>query len=77
MLRVERQIERQHCGSRATASAGVLVKLGRSEITIRDFEMLLSGQCTPKLDVPAWTAPASGLFLEGVRYPDAAFTVRR
>ena len=47
---------------------GVLVKVGRGEITIEEFQKLLAGRCDPKLDVAAWTAPASGLFLEEVRY---------
>lgn len=50
---------------------GVLVKLGLGEITMADFEKLLSGQSDPKLDVAGWTAPAAGLFLEAIRYPDA------
>jgi tRNA pseudouridine38-40 synthase len=48
--------------------AGVLVKLGKGEITEADFDRLLKARCSPKLDVAAWTAPASGLFLDGVRY---------
>lgn len=47
---------------------GALVKLGRNEITFEDFEQLLEARCAPKLDVAAWTAPSSGLFLEEVRY---------
>lgn len=47
---------------------GVLVKLGAGEITNEDFARLLEGQTDPKLDVAAWTAPASGLFLERVIY---------
>jgi tRNA pseudouridine38-40 synthase len=47
---------------------GVLVKLGAGQIKIDDFEQLLSGRCDPRLDVAAWTAPSSGLFLEDVRY---------
>ena len=47
---------------------GVLVKLGKGEITEADFRNLLAGKCDPKLDVAAWTAPASGLFLESVKY---------
>ncbi len=47
---------------------GVLVKLGKREITMGNFEKLLSGRVDPKLDVAAWTAPASGLFLEKVGY---------
>lgn len=47
---------------------GVLVKVGKGEVTLEEFEKLLGGRCDPKLDVAAWTAPASGLFLEEVRY---------
>lgn len=47
---------------------GVLVKLGKGEITTADFEQLLNARCDAKLDVAAWTAPASGLFLESVKY---------
>jgi tRNA pseudouridine38-40 synthase len=47
---------------------GVLVHLGRGEITAEDFRQLLEGRPDPRLDVAAWTAPASGLFLEEVRY---------
>jgi tRNA pseudouridine38-40 synthase len=49
---------------------GVLVRLGRGEITEGDFSALLEGQTSSALDVAAWTAPASGLFLERVVYPD-------
>jgi tRNA pseudouridine38-40 synthase len=47
---------------------GALVKLGKGEIAMEDFEQLLAGRCRPSLDVAAWTAPASGLFLETVQY---------
>jgi tRNA pseudouridine38-40 synthase len=47
---------------------GVLVKVGTGEVSQADFRKLLSGRCDPKLDVAAWTAPASGLFLERVDY---------
>jgi tRNA pseudouridine38-40 synthase len=47
---------------------GVLVRLGRGEITPEDYRQLLEGRADPRLDVAAWTAPASGLFLEDVRY---------
>lgn len=53
---------------------GALVKLGSGEITTEDFSSLLEGETNPKLDVAAWTAPASGLFLERVIY--AAETIR-
>ena len=49
---------------------GVLVKVGKAEMTIYEFERLLKGQIDPSMDVAAWTAPASGLFLESVVYPD-------
>jgi tRNA pseudouridine38-40 synthase len=49
---------------------GVLVRLGRGEIAEDDFARLLQGQTNSKLDVAAWTAPASGLFLESVVYPE-------
>ncbi len=48
---------------------GALVKLGLGEITADDFSGLLAGKRNPKLDVAAWTAPASGLFLDRVIYP--------
>lgn len=47
---------------------GTLVKVGKSEVSVEEFRELLSGKKNPKLDIAAWTAPASGLFLEGVRY---------
>ena len=49
---------------------GVLVKVGKGEITIEDFQRLLQRDADPSMDVAAWTAPASGLFLESVDYPD-------
>jgi tRNA pseudouridine38-40 synthase len=49
---------------------GVIVKVGKGEISEADFAQLLAGRSDPKLDVAAWTAPASGLFLEEVRYPE-------
>ncbi len=47
---------------------GTLVKVGKREITAEDFGKLLDGRCDPKFDIAAWTAPASGLFLEEIRY---------
>jgi len=49
---------------------GVLAKLGKGEIVPQEFAGLLEGQAKPSLDVAAWTAPASGLFLERVEYRD-------
>lgn len=54
--------------------AGALVKLGKGEITMDDFEALLRAEKRPDLDVAAWTAPASGLFLERVNYPEPGRT---
>jgi tRNA pseudouridine38-40 synthase len=47
---------------------GVLVKLGRHEVDEDSFSLLLNGESDPQLDVAGWTAPASGLFLESIRY---------
>ena len=47
---------------------GVLVKVGTGEVTLDDFGGLLEAKTNPKLDVAAWTAPASGLFLEWMEY---------
>ncbi len=47
---------------------GVLVRVGKGEVNIEEFRGLLEGRADPKLDVAAWTAPASGLFLERVDY---------
>jgi tRNA pseudouridine38-40 synthase len=47
---------------------GVLVRLGKGEVSEEQFQQLLNGKADPALDVAAWTAPASGLFLENIRY---------
>jgi tRNA pseudouridine38-40 synthase len=47
---------------------GTLVKVGLGDVTVAQFEELLKGKPNPKLDIAAWTAPASGLFLESVKY---------
>lgn len=56
---------------------GVLVKLGKGEISMEDYQKLLEARCDPRLNVAAWTAPASGLFLERVYYPDPSDRQRR
>jgi tRNA pseudouridine38-40 synthase len=56
---------------------GTLVKLGLGEITADDFSRLLEGKNDSKLDVAAWTAPASGLFLDRVIYPEASGREKR
>lgn len=57
--------------------AGVLVRLGRGQMTMADFDSLLRGESDAKLDVAAWTAPAAGLFLEEVRYREVAVAKRK
>jgi len=47
---------------------GALVKVGKGELTLDQFHSLVEANCSRDLDVAAWTAPASGLFLEEVRY---------
>jgi tRNA pseudouridine38-40 synthase len=55
--------------------AGTLVKIGKGDVTVEQFRDLLEpekpgrSQPRPTLDIAAWTAPASGLFLEAVKYP--------
>lgn len=48
---------------------GCLVKVGKGELREKDFQRLIEGHPNPDFDIAAWTAPASGLFLESVRYP--------
>ena len=47
---------------------GTIAKVGLGELSVKQFESLLSGRKDPKCDIASWTAPASGLFLENVRY---------
>jgi tRNA pseudouridine38-40 synthase len=47
---------------------GTLVKVGLGEVTTDQFRLLLTGKKDPKCDIASWTAPASGLFLETVKY---------
>lgn len=47
---------------------GVTVKIGKGELGVEDLEPMLEGRGDPAHDIAAWTAPASGLFLESVRY---------
>ncbi|MEP7364227.1 MAG: tRNA pseudouridine(38-40) synthase TruA, partial [Acidobacteriota bacterium] len=49
---------------------GALVKIGLGELTMDQFDRLLKARCGHDLDVAAWTAPASGLFLSEVKYRD-------
>jgi len=47
---------------------GALVKVGLGEMTVDQFRDLLTGRKNHDLDIAAWTAPGSGLFLESVNY---------
>jgi tRNA pseudouridine38-40 synthase len=47
---------------------GCLVRIGTGEFREQDFSRLIEGHPNAALDIAAWTAPASGLFLESVRY---------
>ena len=47
---------------------GCLVKIGTGELRENDFRRLIEGHPNAEIDVAAWTAPASGLFLEAVTY---------
>jgi tRNA pseudouridine38-40 synthase len=52
--------------------AGTLVRIGKGDVTVEQFQALLEPEKRrpqPGLDIAAWTAPASGLFLEAVKYP--------
>jgi tRNA pseudouridine38-40 synthase len=48
--------------------AGVLAKVGWGEVSVEQFAGLLEGRKVAGLDIAASTAPASGLFLESVKY---------
>jgi tRNA pseudouridine38-40 synthase len=47
---------------------GCLVKVGKGELKEDAFRRLIDGHPNPAVDVAGSTAPASGLFLESVRY---------
>lgn len=52
---------------------GCLVRVATGALSARDFDLLLAGSPMPagEGNPAAWTAPASGLFLEHVRYAAA------
>jgi len=47
---------------------GTLVKIGKGDMKLEDLPGLLQGKTRRDFDIAAWTAPASGLFLEGITY---------
>jgi tRNA U38,U39,U40 pseudouridine synthase TruA len=57
-----------HLRANVRRVVGALVKIGKGEMTVAQFEQLLNGKCDSKLDIASWTAPAAGLFLEQVTY---------
>ncbi len=48
---------------------GALVRVGRGEMAVDDFQAALSGDVRWQAKLAEWTAPAAGLFLESIRYP--------
>ncbi len=52
--------------------AGTLVKIGLGELSVAEFRRLLNAEPIPDVEIAAWTAPSSGLFLERVTYPERA-----
>lgn len=48
--------------------AGVVAKVGLGELSVDQFRGLMEGRKIAGLDIAASTAPASGLFLESVKY---------
>ena len=54
---------------------GTLVRVGLGEVTLDQWRSLLNGD-QQGFDIAAWTAPASGLFLESVAYPGSTARTR-
>jgi len=48
--------------------AGTLAKVGSGEVSVEQFAALIEGRKPAGMDIAAWTAPGSGLFLESVQY---------
>ncbi len=48
--------------------AGTLAKVGLGEVSVEQFAALIEGRKPTGMDIAAWTAPGSGLFLESVQY---------
>lgn len=47
---------------------GTLAKVGLGEVKLSEFQAAIDGKPDVRMDIAAWTAPASGLFLESVKY---------
>lgn len=54
---------------------GALVKVGTGEFPVADFAAALDGDVRYQDTISRWTAPAAGLYLEAVRYPEDLSTV--
>lgn len=50
---------------------GAVVKVGLGELTVDQFRRLLNAEPIRGIEIAAWTAPASGLFLAQVTYPES------
>ena len=50
--------------------AGTLAKVGLGEVSVEQFAALIDGRKPRAMDIAAWTAPGSGLFLESVQYSE-------
>lgn len=69
---IEYRIEASHFLWRMVRRlTGALVRTGTGEIRLEQWKGLLAGD-PQDLDIPAWTAPASGLFLEAVIYRESS-----
>lgn len=48
---------------------GALAKIGMGELSVEEFQRLLNAEPIRDVEIAAWTAPSSGLFLDEVSYP--------
>lgn len=48
---------------------GALVRLGKGEMALEEFQAALNGDIRWQARLAEWTAPAAGLYLESIRYP--------
>jgi tRNA pseudouridine38-40 synthase len=51
---------------------GALAKVGLGELSVEEFRRLLNAEPISDVELAAWTAPSSGLFLDRVTYPERA-----
>lgn len=48
---------------------GALARIGMGELSVEEFYRLLNAEPIRDVEIAAWTAPSSGLFLDEVTYP--------